>query len=196
MDPETEVGPLISPSQRDRVLGYIHLGQSETAKLVCGGDVPTDPARARGSYLMPAVLANVGNRMRVAQEEIFGPVLCVIPFRDEEEAVRLANDTIYGLSPTRDVGRAIRARRSDRCLSVNCTSAPEAPFASWRSEARPLTLYRGENYVPMVGSRRPGTVRQFGCTARTMTVRGSALRNQQRRSTVRVYECTVVPRIQ
>lgn len=139
MHPDTEVGPLIAPSQRDRVLGYLRLGQSEGAKLVCGGEIPTDPARARGSYLLPAVLAEVQNRMRVAQEEIFGPVLCVIPFRDEDEAVRLVNETIYGLSGslwTRDIGRAIRVAKRIRTgvLSVNCNRSVhlEAPFGGYK----------------------------------------------------------------
>jgi acyl-CoA reductase-like NAD-dependent aldehyde dehydrogenase len=139
MDPETEVGPLISPNQRERVVGYIRLGQAEGAKLACGGDIPTDPGRSRGSYLLPAVLANVQNRMRVAQEEIFGPVLCVIPFRDEDEAVRLTNDTIYGLSGslwTRDIGRAIRVAKRIRTgvLSVNCNRSVhlEAPFGGYK----------------------------------------------------------------
>jgi len=139
MDPETEVGPLISPSQRERVLGYIRLGQEEGARLACGGDIPTDPGCARGSYLLPAVLANVQNCMRVAQEEIFGPVLCVIPFRDEDEAVRLTNESIYGLSGslwTRDIGRAIRVAKRVRAgvLSVNCNRSVhiEAPFGGYK----------------------------------------------------------------
>jgi acyl-CoA reductase-like NAD-dependent aldehyde dehydrogenase len=139
MDPETEVGPLISPNQRERVVGYIRLGQAEGAKLACGGDIPTDPGRSKGSYLLPAVLSNVQNRMRVAQEEIFGPVLCVIPFRDEDEAVRLTNDTIYGLSGslwTRDIGRAIRVAKRIRTgvLSVNCNRSVhlEAPFGGYK----------------------------------------------------------------
>jgi len=139
MDPDTEVGPLISPNQRERVVGYIRLGQAEGAKLACGGDIPTDPGRSRGCYLLPAVLANVQNRMRVAQEEIFGPVLCMIPFRDEDEAVRLTNDTIYGLSGslwTRDIGRAIRVAKRIRTgvLSVNCNRSVhlEAPFGGYK----------------------------------------------------------------
>lgn len=156
MDSETEVGPLISPSQRERVLGYIRLGQEEGARLVCGGDIPPDPGCARGSYLSPAVLANVQNRMRVAQEEIFGPVLCAIPFRDEDEAVRLTNDTIYGLSGslwTRDIGRAIRVAKRVRTgvLSVNCNRSVhlEAPFGGYKLSGigRELGMYAVSLYT-------------------------------------------------
>lgn len=139
LDEATEVGPLISPSQRQKVMGYVRLGAEEGARLVCGGDAPTDPARKAGSYLKPAIFVDVENRMRIAQEEIFGPVLCVIPFADEEECIRLVNDTIYGLSGslwTRDIGRALRVAKRVRTgvLSINSNRSvhTEAPFGGYK----------------------------------------------------------------
>jgi acyl-CoA reductase-like NAD-dependent aldehyde dehydrogenase len=106
-DAETQMGPLVAERQRDRVLGYIAKGVDEGAKLATGGGRPAH--LDRGYFIEPTVFGNVDNGSTIAQEEIFGPVLSVIPAADERDAVRLANDTIYGLNAsvfTNDVDRA------------------------------------------------------------------------------------------
>ena len=113
LDEKTIVGPMISRAHLAKVRGYIELGPKEGATLVCGGlDAPSLPARvANGNFVVPTVFADVDNRMRIAQEEIFGPVACLIPFDDEADAVRKANDIAYGLSSylwTENIGRAHR----------------------------------------------------------------------------------------
>jgi acyl-CoA reductase-like NAD-dependent aldehyde dehydrogenase len=135
LDPSTEMGPLISDRQRRTSLDYLTIGQQEGGRLVTGGEVPDGP----GYYLRPAVLADVDNTWRVAREEIFGPVVCLIPFDTEEEAIALANDTPYGLSGsiwTRDLGRAIRVAKGIRTgvLGVNSSSSvfTEAPFGGYK----------------------------------------------------------------
>jgi len=98
MDPATQIGPLVASRQRDRVEGYIAIGQEEGAKVAIGGGRPA--GADKGWYVEPTVFVGVDNKMRIAQEEIFGPVVAVIPYDGEAEAVRIANDSSYGLSGT------------------------------------------------------------------------------------------------
>jgi 5-carboxymethyl-2-hydroxymuconic-semialdehyde dehydrogenase len=109
-DRATEVGPLIHPDHWQRVHGYIELARTEGAQVLVGGERP--PELPEGNYLQPTLITQVSNRMRVAQEEIFGPVLVVIPFRDEAEAVSLANDIRYGLAAYVWSGDVERGRRA------------------------------------------------------------------------------------
>jgi aminomuconate-semialdehyde/2-hydroxymuconate-6-semialdehyde dehydrogenase len=111
LDPTTDFGPLITAQHRERVEGFIQSGIIEGARLLIGGKRPTDPALQKGNYLLPTVFAGVTSSMRICREEIFGPVLSVQRFQDEAEAIRLANDTSFGLAGfiwTQDVNRALR----------------------------------------------------------------------------------------
>ncbi len=134
-DPATEMGPLITPQHRESVCRYIEIGDGEGARRLCGGEQPTEGVLAKGNYLTPAVYVDVKRDMRIMQEEIFGPVVCIMPFDTEDEAARFANDSPYGLSGslwTRDIGRALRAARAIETgmLSINSSSSVhiEAPF--------------------------------------------------------------------
>ena len=116
MDPASETGPLVSEQHREKVEGYVALGISEGAKLVVGGERPSDPALAEGSYYLPTIFDRCDRSMRIVQEETFGPILTVERFTDEAEAVRLGNDTEYGLAAGVRTSDAARGERVVRAL--------------------------------------------------------------------------------
>ncbi|SPB18236.1 betaine-aldehyde dehydrogenase [Caballeronia novacaledonica] len=124
MDPDAQLGPLISRRQLDRVMSYIDIGSSEGARLVCGGE-RLDGALSDGYFVTPTVFSDVDNEMRIAQEEIFGPVMSIIPFDTVEEAIALGNQTEYGLGGavwTQDISRALKVVRRIHTgvMWVNC----------------------------------------------------------------------------
>lgn len=138
-DDDTQMGSQINEIQMGKILSYIDIGQSEGATVACGGERATEGALAKGCYMKPTLLTNVTNKMRVAQEEIFGPVAVVIKFKDEEDVIRMANDSTYGLGGavwTRDINRAIRVSRGIETgrMWVNTYNAiPEgAPFGGYK----------------------------------------------------------------
>ncbi|HYZ79411.1 MAG TPA: aldehyde dehydrogenase family protein [Gaiellaceae bacterium] len=165
LDPETQMGSLISPEHRDKVHGFVELGREEGAEVVTGGD----PGDGKGAFYPPTVLANVENRMAVAQEEIFGPVVTVIPFEDEKDAIRIANDVKYGLmatvwtgDPARGLRLSSRIKAGTVGVNMPYTAFPGIPFGGYKQSGfgrelglETLELYLETKSVLVSTSARP-----------------------------------------
>jgi aldehyde dehydrogenase (NAD+) len=137
-DPASIMGPVISKVQQDRVIGYIELGKKDGARLLTGGNARTD--MGGGFFVEPTCFVDVRNDMRIAREEIFGPVLVVIPFENDEDAIRIANDSEYGLSGMvssgsldRAMGVARKIRTGSVCVNGGMCIAADLPFGGYKS---------------------------------------------------------------
>jgi betaine-aldehyde dehydrogenase len=155
LDESTTMGPLVSREQQERVLSYIDIGKQE-AKLAIEGDRPTDPRLAQGYFVPPTIFADASNDVRIAREEIFGPVMTVIPFSDVDEAIRLSNDNDYGLAAavwTKDITKALTTARALRAgiVWINDTQpAPtEAPWGGYKQSGvgRELGAHGVEDFL-------------------------------------------------
>ena len=149
--PDTHVGPVTTPPQYQKVLDYIDIARNEGAKCILGGKPYTGPGARGGQFVEPTIFTGVNNRMRIAQEEVFGPVLAVIPFDGEDEAVQIANDIDFGLAAgvwTSDIGRSFRMSEKLKVGTV------------W------VNTYRAVSYTsPFGGYKRSGLGRESGLDA-------------------------------
>jgi aldehyde dehydrogenase (NAD+)/betaine-aldehyde dehydrogenase len=148
-DPATTMGPVINESQLEKVVRYVHVGQEEGAQMVCGGGRLTGGAYDNGLFVQPTIFDNVTNDMKIAQEEIFGPVLSVMTFKDADEALRLANDTVYGLASavwTKNIDTAFKMAKGIHAGTVWVNSYHSA----------------GLPYMPYGGYKQSGIGRELG----------------------------------
>ena len=150
-DPSTQVGPITTRPQLDKVLSYIEIAKGEGATLALGGGRATDPACGEGWFVEPTIFTDVAPGMRIAQEEVFGPVLAIIPFDSDEEAIEIANGTIYGLAAgvwTQSMARALTMSEKLKAGTV------------W------INTYRATSYMsPFGGFKRSGIGRESGLSA-------------------------------
>ena len=136
LEATTRLGPLVSETQRKRVLEYIEKGKSEGARLVVGGGKPA--GQDKGYFVEPTIFADVDSKMTIAQEEIFGPVLSILPYDNDDDALRIANDTQYGLAGgvfSGDKERAVRFARKMRTGQIDINGGsfnPMAPFGGYK----------------------------------------------------------------
>lgn len=151
MLPDTNIGPVTTPAQYQKILDYINIAKSEGAKCILGGGPATSPDLPGGQFVEPTIFTDVTPQMRIAREEVFGPVLSIIGFEDEADAIRMANDTIYGLAAgvwTEDIGRAVRMSSALKAGSV------------W------VNTYRAVSYMmPFGGMKHSGIGRESGMDA-------------------------------
>lgn len=151
MQADTNIGPVTTPPQYDKIMSYIDVAKADGATLIHGGKPATGPGVKGSRFVEPTIFDNVTNDMRIAQEEVFGPVLSIIGFDDEDEAIRIGNDVIYGLAAgvwTRDIGRAIRMTEALKAGTV------------W------VNTYRAISYMmPFGGMKKSGTGRENGIEA-------------------------------
>jgi acyl-CoA reductase-like NAD-dependent aldehyde dehydrogenase len=151
MQPDTQVGPIATPPQYEKVLHYIDVAKAEGARCLLGGAPATGPGLTGGQFVEPTVFTDVSSSMRIAQEEVFGPVLSIIGFDDEAQAVQIGNDVIYGLAAgvwTRDIGRAVRMSKALHAGMV------------W------VNTYRAYScVVPLGGMKQSGLGRESGIEA-------------------------------
>jgi 4-(gamma-glutamylamino)butanal dehydrogenase len=157
LDPRNRLGAMIEKPHLEKVIAYIEAGKAEGARLVMGGNRILE--ETGGYFVEPTIFDEVSNQMKIAREEIFGPVLSVIPFSTEDEAVALANDTNYGLAAslyTRDLGTAHRVARAIRAgtVSVNCFSEGDitTPFGGFKESGfggRDKSIWAHEQYTEL-----------------------------------------------